>query len=92
VSTLTPAAACDPGHIPADLAALVFRIPSNEKVKIMRDECQTMRDVARFRDEAARAERWARAIPDTRMVERLLDVASEYRRRAEDLQRALPTA
>jgi hypothetical protein len=58
----------------------------------MADECQTMRDVARLRDEAARAERWARAIPDASMVERLLDVASEYRRRADDLQRALASA
>lgn len=40
----------------------------------------------RLREEAQRAERWARALTDTRMAERLLDLAREYTRRADELQ------
>jgi len=46
-----------------------------------------MSEVAKLREEAERAKRWARAITDARLVERLLDLAQEYARRADELQR-----
>ena len=46
-----------------------------------------MSEVTRLREEAERAERWARALTDARLVERLLDLAREYARRADELQR-----
>jgi hypothetical protein len=53
----------------------------------MPDEGRTMSEVAKLREEAERAKRWARAITDARLVERLLDLAQEYARRADELQR-----
>jgi hypothetical protein len=46
-----------------------------------------MSEVQQLREQAERAERWARAITDARLVERLLDLAREYARRADELQR-----
>jgi hypothetical protein len=46
-----------------------------------------MSEVQRLRDEAARAERWARALSDTRMIERLKQIVREDLRRADELQR-----
>ena len=46
-----------------------------------------MNEVQRLRDEAARAERWAQALSDTRMVEQLKQIAKDYMRRADALQR-----
>lgn len=48
-----------------------------------------MNEVQLLRDEAARAERWARALSDTRMVEQLKQIARDYLRRAEELQQRL---
>ena len=45
-----------------------------------------------LREEAQRAERWARAIPDARMAEQLFDLAQEYTRRADELRRRPATA
>ncbi len=45
-----------------------------------------MSEVQHLREQAERAERWARAITDARLVERLLDLAREYARRADELQ------
>jgi hypothetical protein len=52
----------------------------------MPDEGRTMSEVQHLREQAERAERWARAITDARLVERLLDLAREYARRADELQ------
>lgn len=46
-----------------------------------------MSEVQRLREEAARAERWARSMTDASMVERLVNLAREYTRRADELQR-----
>jgi hypothetical protein len=46
-----------------------------------------MSEVQRLREEAARAERWARAMTDARLVDRLMRLAREYARRADELQR-----
>jgi hypothetical protein len=51
------------------------------------EECQMPNEEMCLRNEAQRAERWARALTDARMVERLLDLAGEYTRRADELQR-----
>jgi hypothetical protein len=51
------------------------------------EECHVPNEEIRLRCEAQRAERWARALTDARMIERLLDLAREYTRRADALQR-----
>jgi hypothetical protein len=48
-----------------------------------------MSEEQRLRDEAARAERWARALVDQQMTERLMQIARDYLRRADELQRQL---
>ena len=47
-----------------------------------------MSEEQRLRDEAARAERWALAMTDRQMTERLMQIARDYLRRADELQRA----
>ena len=56
------------------------------------DECQLPGEEMRLRNDAQRAERWARALTDARMIERLLDLALEYTHRADELQRQRPRA
>lgn len=46
-----------------------------------------MSEEQQLRDEAARAERWAHAMTDTQMTERLMQIARDYLRRADELQR-----
>ncbi len=46
-----------------------------------------MSEEQRLRDEAARAERWALAMTDRQMTERLMQIARDYLRRADELQR-----
>ena len=56
------------------------------------EECHISRQEMLLREEAQRAERWARAIPDARMAEQLFDLAQEYTRRADELRRRPATA
>ena len=51
-----------------------------------------MSEEQRLRDEAARAERWAHAMTDTKMTERLMRIAQDYLRRADELQQQPATA
>jgi hypothetical protein len=51
-----------------------------------------MSEEQQLRDEAARAERWAHAMTDAQMTERLMQIARDYLRRADELQRQLMPA
>jgi len=72
----------------------VFSAPSERKhlPQIVRRGDGNMREVQYLRDEAERAERWARAIGDQVIVERLRLIARDYHRRADELERQLRAA